>query len=53
MVMDRIFLLLFNLAFFGGTIWILFEAPALYDYSEAIDKAISKIAQQQYGELEI
>lgn len=48
MVLDRIFLILFNTAFFVGTAWILFDAPALYDYSEAIDKLISRIAQKQY-----
>lgn len=50
MVLDRIFLLLFNTAFFIGTTWILLEAPALYDYSEAIDKVISTIAKKQYSQ---
>jgi len=49
MVLDRIFLMLFNTAFFVGTCWILFEAPALYDYQVAIDKVISNIAKQQYS----
>jgi len=49
MVLDRIFLMIFNTAFFVGTIWILLEAPALYDYSEAIDKVISIIAKKQYS----
>jgi len=49
MVIDRIFLMLFNTAFVIGTCAILFEAPALYDYSEAIDKVISTIARAQYS----
>ena len=49
MVLDRIFLWLFNTAFILGSIAILLEAPALYDNSEAIDQVISKIAKQQFG----
>jgi hypothetical protein len=52
MVLDRIFLMIFNTLFFVGTIWILLEAPALYDYSEAIDKVISTIAKKQYSSQE-
>ncbi|ODM97751.1 Acetylcholine receptor subunit alpha-like 2 [Orchesella cincta] len=47
MVLDRIFLMLFNTAFFVGTAMILLDAPALYDYSTAIDKEISTIAKGQ------
>lgn len=53
MVLDRIFLWLFNTAFILGSIAILLEAPALYDNSEAIDQGISIIAKQQLSKTDI
>ncbi|TKR63621.1 hypothetical protein L596_027430 [Steinernema carpocapsae] len=37
MVLDRLFLIIFSFTCFFGTVWILLQAPTLYDGREAID----------------
>ncbi|KAK0428454.1 hypothetical protein QR680_010817 [Steinernema hermaphroditum] len=37
MVLDRLFLIIFSFTCFFGTVWILLQAPTLYDSREAID----------------
>lgn len=48
MVLDRLFLWIFSLASFLGTILILCEAPALYDETQPIDVEISRVYRSQY-----
>jgi nicotinic acetylcholine receptor len=48
MVLDRLFLWIFTIASVVGTFAILCEAPALYDDTEPIDKALSCIAQLRF-----
>ncbi|CAB0039798.1 unnamed protein product [Trichogramma brassicae] len=46
MVLDRLFLWVFAIASFVGTIVILCEAPALYDDTKPIDMELSSVARQ-------
>ncbi len=46
-MLDRIFLILFNIAFFVGTAVLMMEAPALYDHRKAVDKTLSNIITQR------
>uniref|UniRef100_A0A1B6KLF8 Neurotransmitter-gated ion-channel transmembrane domain-containing protein n=1 Tax=Graphocephala atropunctata TaxID=36148 RepID=A0A1B6KLF8_9HEMI len=48
MVLDRLFLWIFTIASFLGTILILCEAPALYDDTQPIDVEISRVYRRQY-----
>lgn len=47
MVIDRIFLWIFTFACVIGTALIIFQAPALYDYTKPIDIKYSKIAKKK------
>jgi len=48
MVLDRLFLWVFNIASAAGIVLILFEAPALYDNTEPIDIRISEVYRKQF-----
>ncbi|XP_065337403.1 acetylcholine receptor subunit alpha-L1 [Cloeon dipterum] len=48
MVLDRLFLWVFNIASVAGIVLILFEAPALYDNTEPIDIRISEVYKKQF-----
>jgi nicotinic acetylcholine receptor len=48
MVLDRLFLWIFTIASLVGTVAILCEAPALYDYTEPIDIRISEVYRKQF-----
>ena len=47
MVLDRIFLWLFTVACVLGTVFIILQAPSLYDTTKPIDIKYSKIAKKK------